>query len=245
MKNKKSLFALTAMFIVTVISAQDQQPLKVKEYGIGLYGLNNFSLQYRWGNENRLFRFSGNLGANSSLGSSETQQMPVQYLQSYTLSSTAQTRTPINMNFGLAFSLLKIKSLTDNFGLVYGPMIGTGYQHHSSEITTLFTNVSTYNNYPNSYTTSSTSDVTKKTIRHTLTPHLGFVFGVVYKINPSFLVYGEIAPNIFYSHSETKESTTSKTGSSPIKSSMFDQSIGISNISNSGAMISLVYRITK
>ena len=77
MKKLKIIIALTTAFIISTLTAQAQQPAKVKEYGIGIYGLNNFSLQYRWGNENRIHRLSGAIGASTSFGESIIEQLPV------------------------------------------------------------------------------------------------------------------------------------------------------------------------
>ncbi len=91
---------------------------------------------------------------------------------------------------------------------------------------------------------------TKKSNAQNIQPYIGFILGAVYKISPSFLVYIEIAPNIYYARTNTT-STITKTNQQPNqsvtngKTKNANNTIGIASLSTSGAMLTFVYRITK
>jgi hypothetical protein len=242
--------ALTAMFIVSTLTAQEQQPLKVKEYGIGLSSFNSFSLQYRWGNEKRLFRLNATIGGSTSFGSGNSnlsQGQDTMFSNSNNL--TSKTSTPINFNTGLSFSMLKLKQIADKFGLMYGPIVGLSYSIASSQTTQTGTGTSYYYNNPSH---SGTYPINNSIKNHssTLQPYIGFVLGAFYKINASFLLYAEIAPNIYYGYT-TRTSNQTNNNQAPYaynttnNSTDSNNSFGLANLSNSGATLTIVYRITK
>ncbi len=82
-------------------------------------------------------------------------------------------------------------------------------------------------------------------------PALGIALGAVYKITPYFLVYVEIAPNIYYAYYKTLKNTTTLTSyptyttSETTDHSYSGNMFGLSTLSNSFASLTLVYRITK
>jgi hypothetical protein len=244
MRKLKIIIVLTSALIVTTLTAQDKQP--IKEYGIGLSGLNNFSLQYRWGNENRLYRLSGNIGASTSFGKSDNNVTAGDTMRSGISTGNTKNTTPVNLNFGLGFSKLKLKFTTDKFGFMYGPSFGLNYNYSTFQSIGTGTNSGNYY-YP--YGTYS-DDITSKYTSQSLQANIGFVVGAVYKINSSFLLYGEIIPSVFYSYTK---STTNRTNNNYNYDNRYykenitnsNNSIGISNISNLYAMLTIVYRITK
>ncbi len=242
MKNLLLAIVLTSTFIVTKMSAQENTPLKVKEYGIGLSNLNSFSLQYRWGNEKRLYRINATLGGRGAFGSGSNSSVNNQdSLHIYNNSGTTSTKTPLNLNFGLGFSVFKLKTLSEKFGIIYGGVVGLSYSYNNIQ------NKEKLNSFNGSSTAYSNSNT--KTITQALQPYAGIVLGTYYKINSSFLVYLDIAPNIYYSFNQTKISNTIT--NSPQNTSLTSDNssslniFGLSNLSNSGAALTIVYRITK
>jgi len=236
--------AFTLMLTAFKLAAQDQ-PAKVQELGIGISSLNSFSLQYFWGNEHRLFRLSGNIGGTSSVGNSSDNLSTVQDTLSNSTLGTTKTTTPVNFNCGLGLSILKIKQVSEKFGFICGGMYAFNYSIIQSTMTTNSVSSGTNSYYNYTSTTKNNSQ--------TFRPSLGMVVGAVYKINSSFFLYAEIAPNIYYAYnkvtsnmtatrtytngnpSETQESTNPST----------TNTFGLSNLSNSGATLTIVYRITK
>jgi len=238
MKNVKIVVAL--LFIVSITIAQEQSPLKVKEYGVGLSNLNSFSLQYRWGNEKLIYRINATLGGYSASGngSNSTTANPVpgmpagQYI-------TNDTKTPLNFSSGLSFSVLKLKAINEKFGAMWGGVIGASYFYNNQEDNQSVANV---NGTPSPVVYGTT-----KTTSQRLQPYAGIALGVFYKINSSFIVYAEIVPNIYYGYTQNKSNSTNNNGQyiSKTESSNSLNTYGISNISNSGAALTFVYRITK
>ncbi len=223
---------------------------KVKEYGVGFTGLNSFSLQYRWGNEKRLFRINATIGGSTAFGKNSgnlTQAQDTMYRNNNTY--TSKTTSPVNFNSSLSFSILKIKYVADKFGFMYGGVVGVSYSTTNTQATEAGTNVNySYNNanntglFPYSETTKNHSQI--------IQPYAGVILGVVYKINSSFLVYLEIAPNIYYARNNTTitDDTNNKQPNQYVVSQTqktANNTFGIANLTNSGAMLTVVYRITK
>ena len=242
MKNILVAIILTLTLIVSKMPAQEKIPLKVKEYGIGLSNLNNFSLQYRWGNEKLLYRINATLGGHGAFGTGSNSSANNQdSLHIYNNSATTSTKTPLYLNFGLGFSILKLKTLTEKFGFIYGGVVGVTYYYNNLQD----------KEKSNLLNGSSTTyiDRTTKTISQTLQPYAGIVLGTFYKVNSSFIVYLDIAPNIYYAFNQTKVSNT--TTNNPqntyltTDNSSSLHTFGVSNLSNSGAALTIVYRITK
>ena len=232
--------ALASVLIASKLMGQDQLP-KVKEFGIGLTNFNTFSLQYRWGNEKRLFRISGNIGETTSSRNSSNNSTNIQDTTTSNSSFfTAKTTSPINLNCGLSFSILKIKSVSEKLGIVYGGVLSFAYTINQTNTNINFTQQG------NTYTNTSTS----KNRSQTFQPSIGMAFGAVYKINSSFLLYAEIDPNLYYAYQKTTSVITNEitstmynylqTGNVPGSTNTF----GIGNLSNSGASLTIVYRIT-
>ena len=245
----KKLIAIALFACIQQGNAQTNnvsvKPLaKVKEYGLGFNSLNSYSLQYRWGNEKRLFRVSGNIGGNSySRKLSGSQSAVFDSLHSISITNNDKESSPINIGGVLNFSVLKIKPVNEKFGFMYGVMSGLSFTYFKSELTGTGTMIN--NNY---YAQNGTfpNNTETKTVTKIVQPFIGLVLGVVYKINPSFLMYAEVAPNLSYAFSKNRTSIKSETD----RTYLFDNTsstnvFGLSGFSNSGAMLTLVYRITK
>jgi hypothetical protein len=235
MKTNKIIMAIAASFLFLNSFAQEVKPVKIKEIGLGLYNFQNFSLQYRWGNDKRLFRLNGNLGVNNGNGRSYTYGWRNEDTTSNSYNYGEDIKTPINLTVGLGFSSLKLKSVHDKFGIVYGPLIGISYSYLKTE---------RYSSSSGSGYYTSTTTVQKS---QTIQPYLGIVVGASYKINDSFFIYLEIGPNVYYNFNQgyTTKSTQGEAYNSEDETSSKSNSFGISSLSNSGAMLTFVYRYNK
>lgn len=248
MKTKTiGLFVALSMLQTFMLTAQDQQELsKVKEVGIGLKSFNSFSMQFRWGNERRLFRISGNIGGTTSNENSSNNSTSLQDAINGSSSGTVKTTSPVNLDCGLSVSILRIKPVSEKFGMVYGGIAAFTYSDNQSK-TVRTTNNTGYITYP--YPNSTITETTKNNSQ-TFRPSLGIAFGAVYQISPSFLLYAEIDPNIYYAYNKkATETTTAISGTynytQTINSPGSANTFGLSDLSNSGASLTIVYRISK
>lgn len=233
MKTITITVALTTMFASLNMTAQDQSTLpKVKEFGIGLTGFNSFSLQYRWGNEKRLFRVSGIIGGTFSSDNSSIEAISSTYPAA---SSTTKTTTPLDFNCSLNFSVLKLKSVSEKLGILYGGIVAFTYFEKKTNIVKI-----SYNALDPTNTTTTTTKQNSKNFQ----PSLGFAIGAVYKINSSFLLYAEIDPNIYYSYAKGTSNSTTLNSNDFENGSGSKKIFGLANLSNSGASLTIVYRIT-
>ena len=241
---------LGSAFMTAKLKAQDQ-PAKIKEFGIGLSNLNSFSLQYRWGTEKKLYRLNGTIGGTTAFGSgSGTSEQGQDTISRSYLNTTKKTSTPINFNAGLSFSILHIKQVNDKFGLICGPVAGINFITQNSQVTETGTSQN-YNYYSATpYSNPPVNNISKYNST-TLQPFIGLVLGMVYKINASFLIYAEVAPNIYYSWNTSTNKTTDQQyyptnayiNNSSSKST--NNTFGLASLSNSGAMLTLVYRMKR
>jgi hypothetical protein len=248
MKNT-SLIVLTICSLFLTFKVEGQA-LKVKEYGIGFSNLNSFSLQYRWGNENRIYRLSGTIGGATAFGKNSSNSSNILDTNSINSINAMHTKTPLSLNCGLSFSILKLKSINEKFGILYGGILGLSYSHLKTHSNITGTNSSSYNN-STLYSTSGESEYKSQTFQ----PNIGLALGVFYKINSSFILYAEVDPNIYYAYNYTASKSTTY-GYQVNQSNSLNQTVlvsrtdhnnsfGISNLSNSGAGLTIVYRITK
>lgn len=225
------------------------QGKKIKEYGIGLYNLNSFSLQHRWGTENSLYRVLANIDFKSSNGTDKTVNNSI--ASNYV--TNADSKSPFNISLGLGFSKLFLKNFNENFGMVFGPSIGISYSYskesNSKTVDTAqIKNVNVLIQYPSESLSSS------------LVPNLGFVLGFFYNLNSKFYIYGEVQPNIYFKISNNKQTYTGtsynninpstlpptyviETSTNTIEGE--EKTFGITGIGNGNAMLSFVYRISK
>lgn len=246
-----SLKAQEATLTPTLTPKTDSLPKKVKEFGIGFTSLTAYSLQYRWGNTKRLFRINATIGGSTAFGNgtgSSNQIEAMDYNNNNTTTST--TNTPLNFSTSLSFSILNTKYIAKKFGLIYGPVAGISYSIINSQ-----SNIT--GNAVNQYSFATTNNGifpinnSTKTESVNFQPYLGFVLGAFYKINKSFFLYAEIAPNIYYARTNNTLSTTNSNYNSGVNYSStnntatFNNTFGVANLSNSAATITIVYRITK
>ena len=224
------------------------QSNKIKEYGVGMYSFTNFSLQYRWGNEKRLYRLMGNIGFNGTNGNTNSTATTTQdTLINSTNTTTTKNLNPVGLNCGINFSVLNLKPITDHFGFFWGPSVGVTYTVNVSEKDQTSTLVN--NSSP---TTTSTDISTFKATTQDIRPNIGIALGVFYNINSSFFIYGEVVPNIYFGFNNSKTTlneTTSKPGTPNIIKNQTDNNsgsiYGLANFANSGAMLTFAYRFSK
>ncbi len=112
MKSIKTISTAIIIFFAINLNAQDlgmqTPPTKVKEYGIGLSNFNSFSLQYRWGNEKRLFRINATVGGSTGFGKGSNNSTTTQdTIYNYNNIGSTKPTTPINFNTSLALVCLK------------------------------------------------------------------------------------------------------------------------------------------
>ena len=241
MRFNKSLILGAAISALTITSgvAQVQQDSSktnensITEYGFGLYNLNSFSLQYRIGTEKRVTRFMGYLSFNSNQ-TINTPEINSNLTNNYTYSKTT---TPLNFNFGFNIANLKLIKINEKLGLQRGLQVGASLNAIETNKETDYPKSSTYvKNYSNNHTKS-------------ISLNLGYVIGFYYKCNSNIYVYAEVAPTISYINSLSNidnfdvdaNNTTHNVSATNSKTKQFQ----LSGLSNSGAMISLVYRLNQ
>ncbi|HEX7414173.1 MAG TPA: hypothetical protein VF411_09015 [Bacteroidia bacterium] len=263
MKNITIIITSCILLFAPALKAQEVIPtktltpktdtlLKVKELGIGFSNLNSFSLQYRWGTDNMLFSISGSIAGSTSFGSGTNGSTQVRdTMSSYNSSTTSKTSTPINFSTGLSFSALHIKYITKKFGIMHGGILGCSYAIANNQTNSTGTNVN-YQYHNTAQTGTFPISGTTNNHSQTIQPYIGLVFGAVYKINKSFLVYVSIAPNFYYAHTNSTTNTTYNSNlpytyytTNNYNSSSTNNTFGLASLSNSGATITIVYRIPK
>ena len=236
MKFNKSLIlgaAISALTITSGIAQVQQDSSKtneksIAEYGFGLYNLNSFSLQYRIGTEKRVTRLTGNFSINNSQN--------ITTPKNGTTSTYSNTKIPINVNLGFNVAYLTINKINDHFGFQKGPQFGSSFG-------ILETNTSIENTNTSNYYKAQLNNETKS-----FSLNFGYVLGFYYKFNQSFFLYGEVVPTISYINSLTnssKEETDNNKITTKNDNSTSNKHLQLSGLSNSGAMISLVYRLNQ
>ncbi len=229
-----------SIFSLSAIKAQEI-PESVREIGIGFSSSTSFSLRYQWGTDQLVYRLSAiSLGATTSATNTDEVTSSQNSGNFYTYSPSVNT--PINLSGGLNFSLAKIKAINERFGLMYGAVIGINLSYVDAKTETDYAFVPSQqniNNYNANYAPYTTEAITSS-----YAPFIGFLIGARYKLNSSFHLYAEIAPNINYTYAETSSTSTSGI-SSPPSSDKITNTYGLSGLANSGVLITIVYRITK
>jgi hypothetical protein len=234
---KISFLIAGSLLFVTTLMAQEKRSL-TKEYGIGLRGINSISLQYRWGTESKLHRIGAGLGGSTSFGTTDQSNSRIDTARHFNdfNNNSANTRSPFVFNFNVNYSILNLKFASEKFGYFYGPSIGLGFNY--SKDNNVGSQTSGYNNVVN------TSNTKSKNMYTTYRPSLGVVLGLVYKVNSNLLIYGELNPNLFYNYSyNTTHFVSGQTAITTNDSKRILNEFGFSDLSNSGAMITLVYRM--
>jgi|ERR1700756_1486764 len=255
MKKLKTTLTLACICVAPLLHAQQQttpanitdttaQPkTKIKEYGIGFTGLNSYSLQYRWGNPKLIYRLNANMSITGfSNNTTDNTNYPQNNGSNYSFDNTVK-KTPLTLTTGAGFSILRLKQINPKFGFLWGGIAGITYSYTTGQTTD--TDGTKNNSGPASLQTQ-----TVKTNSQTLQPYIGFVLGIYYKFTPSFIVYAEISPNIYYAYTHATSSTieqnlASNTNSQTNTNLTNNSNFGLSGLTNSGAMVTLAYRITR
>lgn len=260
MPNAEAKIKIVALSIIFILGFQkinsqnsnDSIRLKVREVGIATSGFNSFSLQYRWGTSTLLKRISGGIGSGSqgqdisgTYSSTSTFSNPSAPTQTAGQTISQNNQNPLNASVNFGFSILKLKPIHGNLGFLYGQSFTINYFINLTQNKeTTISNNSPY--YPTTVTNIT------KTNSQSLTPVFGLIFGLSYKIIPNFYVYAELNPSVYYSfgisnsssiytESNLGYSTTTRTSSNP----GYIYRYGITGLSNSGALLTFVYRWSK
>lgn len=243
---KSAILALILFSIQTIMGQNHGVNPKVKEYGIGIYNFNNFSIQYRWGHEKKLNRITGSLGLSNSNNKDNISSSYIQDTNVGNTTSIQNTDIPFNFRVGLNYSILFLKPMNDNFGLFYGPSLGINYNNviQNHDFNSSFINTS------NNTETQTSNNEIKNQLYGT---NLGFVIGAFYKLNKSIYIYGEINPNLYINYNKIQSSSNRTITNTSIQTSTTttqDQNTsrvnyGLNNFSNSNLMLTFAYRITK
>ncbi|MBS1651739.1 MAG: hypothetical protein JSU07_06980 [Bacteroidetes bacterium] len=222
----RTLFLAIISFYSTL---KAQEASKIKEYGVGFTSLTNYSLQYRWGKTNAIQRISGNIGG--SVGASVNNYSSSVFNNNVVTTTTAQsTAQPYSLSLGANYSYLILKSINSKIGYFFGPSANVSYAYSDTEMQ------------------PSAQGATSSIFKNSLTPSLGFCLGFSYKINDTFFMYAEITPSVFYSYNTSTQTSTGVPQQNGLVNTNNDQSnylLGITNLGNSNAMITLAYRLTK
>lgn len=230
---KKVVIAL--MFLAINISVYSQDTIhKVNEIGIGFATLTSYSLRYQWGKDNFVYRITAvSLGGTNSTANSNYTTTSTTPLSSNS-SSPSIVNTPINLSGGLNFSIANIKHINKKFGFMFGAEVGVNLSYVKSKTDNIFIYKTSGSPPPSPYSTEA--------ITTSYAPFIGIVIGARYKLSPSFYLYAEITPNINYTYA--KASVTNTPGvDTPINTNKITRTYGLSGLANSGAMITIIYRI--
>jgi hypothetical protein len=245
------MISCAILFFNLSISAQESlpknPPARIKEVGLGFSNFNNFSLQYRWGTETRLYRLSGTIGGSTNFGKATNSDETATDSSSTYVNESSKVKTPVNINASLNFSILQLKPVTEKFGFLYGVTFGVSFNYMTSQTVSTYTTetqLATSAAYFYWYNSTSTSKTTNQTIQ----PNLGIALGGYYKITPAFWLYAEIDPNIYYAFTSYKYSQARIDNFLPEgvnNNNNHTHDFGVSNLSNSLASLTLVYRFKK
>ena len=234
---------LIVLLFIGVVSSYAQDSIKKTYYhevGIGFTSTTSFNLHYQYGTDNLIYRaMVASLGGTNSDANTNYQWTGINSSTS-AAATTPVVNTPVNINGSLNISAAKIKNINDKFGIMYGVEAGVilSYVKTQTDYSEIFAPTagpsvqSQYSNYTNIVTTQSYE------------PFLGAVIGIRYKINSHFHVYAEVDPNINYTLGIARNYYSSGINT-PVKSLKYTDTYGLSGLSNSGAMISIIYRIFK
>ena len=175
----KSVFLLVILTSLSFVNFGQEVPdtegkTKIKEVGISFWGLDRFGLNYKFGKTNALWRFDGFTITGQS---TEEQDRETDSLNS------KMSRFSGGFNFGKEFR----KSLTDNFELRYGPIVGYFYQYTEIE----------EHQFPTSYFRFT------QTSQHSI--NAGFIFGFNYVAWNSLVIGAEMYLRFSYNFGYNKD----------------------------------------
>jgi hypothetical protein len=205
----------------------------VHEVGIGFTSTSNFAIRYQWGTDESINRITAvSLGVTTNNSNTDYTDTATSYIYNYSARNLTSSNTPYNISGGFNFSHLKIVPISQKFGFMYGVVVGFNFSYlkNNSDFV-IYTNIS-----------PSPSNYSSETTNSSFNPLLGLVTGVRYKINSSFHLYAEIAPSLNYTYS--KSVTTNTPGvNTPQNQNTNSSSFGLNGLNNSGALLTIVYRI--
>lgn len=191
---------MTLTILNMVVFAQ-KDTIKDREVGVAFSNLNSFGFSYKGGNENTLFRIT----AMSLTGASNSSNYN-SYV-SNAVNGTAPSSPSSSFGFGLNVGIEKRKQ-SNKFYFAYGLVLTNSYSYSNSNTTTPTPNTINYfhNNVyiPETVIVNNNSQSTTWTI----SPGLGIVIGVTYKLNHSFSIGAELIPSVTYNYTETKTNST-------------------------------------
>jgi len=227
---KMRLIVVSCLLLVafphTMLKAQSDTG-KIREVGLGFSNLNSFNIAYQWGTRKTLYSFSVTSIAFSAPASSSNDFND-------TISGNNSTSNETSISFSLAFSIVKAKKLSPKLDFLHGVILGTGLGYSQSSST----------NFSYSGVISITSS-TSEDKTYSYTPFIGVVLGVRYALSNLFYIYAEISPRIYYDYSKTTSTSTNNYLLTVDTGQEIEKTPGISNLSNTGAALMLVYRFQK
>lgn len=237
---KTTLLILSICLILTgKLSAQvDSTSNKIKEIGLGITDFNSFQLMYQWGDNERLFRFTGGYGINKNSRNTDFSYNNTNTSQSYHDGSDISKE--FNQNLEFTISRIKFKGATQKVQLIYGPTLSIGYNSGKTE-----TNSDRLSSTDTEYMQFSNIQSSSRSI----TPALGAIIGGRYSFNKNFSLYLDFSPKIyciwFKSNSGNETIRTDPSLNDTFNtstSSYFNYGL---NILNSTARVSLFLSLTK
>jgi hypothetical protein len=228
-------FAIVLIFLAANIKVYSQDTIhRVNEIGIGFTSLTSFSLRYQWGKDNFVYRITAvSLGGTNSTANTNYTSTSTTLINTSSVSPSI-VNTPINLSGGLNFSVANIKPVSKKFGLMFGAEVGVNLSYVKSNTDNIFAYKPLGNPPLSPYSTEA--------ITASYSPFLGLVIGARYKFSQSFYLYAEITPNINYTYAKASITNTPGVGT-PVNTNKITNTYGISGLANSGAMITIIYRI--
>jgi hypothetical protein len=232
---RKIVIALVFLTANLAVYSQDTT-LRVNEFGVGFSSLTNFSLRYQWGTDNTLFRITAvSLGATNSNVSQSLSPTANNINYSTSGSYNPTVTTPINFSGGLNLSLVHIKPVSHRFGFMFGFEVGINVSYSVTNTDVNYYYYPPVNNPNTNYSVQA--------INSSYEPFIGVVVGARFKISKAFSVFAEIAPNVNYTYATSYNTVNTQGVNTPMNTTKTANTFGLSGLANSGAFITIMYRI--
>jgi len=228
------LICISGFAQLTTPLANTDLPLPYHEVGIGFTSTTNFSLRYEWGIDQMLYRITlASLGASTSADNTTENYSNPNPGNGVGTTYQPSSSTPLNLSLGLNFSMAKIKSINEKFGFMFGTLVGFNI--------TMLQQKTVYQYLLAPAGVQAPYKYEKETRNASYAPFIGALIGVRYKINSSFYLFAEIAPNISYTYATSKISNPFG-WYPPGNTSSTTNTFALSGLSNSGATLTIAYR---
>jgi hypothetical protein len=212
---------------------------RVHDIGIGFSSTSSFSLRYQAWTDALLYRITlislGGTSSNSTTDNTVTNTVKVS--TNAVAPSATSVNTPVNLSGGLNLSFAKIKPINDRLGFMFGTVIGVNISYVKTVTDYVYLTPFVYTPQPTPYTLDA--------ISQSYQPFIGIVIGVRYKISQAFFLYAEISPNINYTYAKATNENSPAGPYTPNNYVKITNTYGLSGLSNSGALITIMYRILK